>query len=163
MMFALSVVCILSEKQTKHRVYQFDLALASAARLSHDEGSVFDRSSHLLLSRTRGCKSMIRHSLVVLSVLLGATAALAQPPKPIRLYLSPAKPPSPPLRYRLLPDGRETIAENAAPIYQEVHDLLAKRGHRDNVELFSEWEQTPPDRLPKDTMRKVLAGYDDVF
>jgi hypothetical protein len=106
---------------------------------------------------------MTRPVLACCLVLLCGTAALAEPPPPIQLTLTPAKPPTPALRYQLLADARVTISGDAAPIYKEVTALLAKKLHRQNAPLFDAWYQMPVDQLPKDAARKLLADYEDVY
>jgi hypothetical protein len=106
---------------------------------------------------------MIRPVVSCCLVLLGATAALAEASPPIKLTLTPAKPPTPALRYQLLPDARATISGDAAPIYREVTALLAKKLHNQNAPLFDAWYEMPLDRLPKDAVRKLLADYEDVY
>jgi hypothetical protein len=96
-------------------------------------------------------------------VLLGATAALAEPPQPIKLTLTPAKPPSPGLRYQLMPDARLLLSGDAAPIYREVIPLLEKRLQHQTAIQIDAWSTTPPDQLPKEEVRKALADYEDVF
>jgi hypothetical protein len=106
---------------------------------------------------------MTRPVLACGLVLLSGTAALADPPPPIQLTLTPAKPPTPALKYQLLPDARLLTSGDAAPIYKEVIELLAKKLHRQNAPLFDAWYQMPIDRLPKDAVRKLLADYEDVY
>ena len=64
---------------------------------------------------------MIRAVLSCCVVLLCGAAALAQAQPPIKLTLTPAKPPTPTLRYQLLPDARLTISGDAAPLYKQVY------------------------------------------
>ena len=87
----------------------------------------------------------------------------AQEPKPIRLWLSPAKPPTPALRYQLLPDARVVTAGNAADVYQQVIDLLAKKPRVQEATLTGSVLDVPLNRLPNDEVRKELAPYNDVF
>jgi hypothetical protein len=106
---------------------------------------------------------MTRPVLACCLVLLSGTAAPADPPTPIKLTLTPAKPPTPGLRYQLLPDARLLTSADAAPVYREVIELLAKKLHDQNALLLDDWSQAPLDRLPKDEVRKFLADYDDVY
>ncbi len=106
---------------------------------------------------------MIRTLVSCSLVLLAGTAASAQAPQPIPLLLSPAKPPTPPLRYQLLPDGRLLTPDNAATVYQQVIDQLAQTPVGPNGILLSEWRELPPQQLPRDAVRKELAVYDKVY
>ncbi len=69
---------------------------------------------------------MLRNSLACVLVAVCVSSAAAQAPKPIRLWLTPAKPPTPALRYQLLPDARITTSGNAADTYHQAVDWLAK-------------------------------------
>src|SRR5947209_14898147 len=106
---------------------------------------------------------MIRFLVSSCLVLLCATAALAQAPPPIKLTLSPAKAPTPALRYQLLPDGRQSVSGNAATFYIQVVELLEKKNHDRNDALLSGWTELSLEALPKDEVRKALAHYKDVF
>ena len=106
---------------------------------------------------------MIRPVVACVLILLCGTAAFADPPVPIKLTLTPAKPPTPGLRYQLLPDSRIITSANAAPIYREVIALLGKKLHQQNAGTFDAWYEMPIDQLPKDKVRKLLADYDDVY
>jgi hypothetical protein len=72
----------------------------------------------------KGATIMLRNSLIC-GVIVAAlvSSASAQEPKPIRLWLTPAKPPTPALRYQLLPDARVSKSGNAADIYGKVIEV----------------------------------------
>jgi hypothetical protein len=106
---------------------------------------------------------MIRTLVCCALVLLVGTAAPAQAQQSTSLLLSPAKPPSPPLRYLLLPDARLLIPGNAADVYGQIADLLAQNPLGPNGTLFDEWRQLPPEDLPREAVRKQLASYAKVF
>lgn len=91
------------------------------------------------------------------------SSASAEEPKPIQLTLSPARLPTPGLRYQLLPDARLTISGDAAPIYQAIPELLSKTKFRGEDELFGSWMEMPLDKLPTDEIRKALAEYDEIY
>ena len=107
---------------------------------------------------------MIRF-LVSCVVLLSGTAALAQPP--VKLTLTPAKPPTPALRYQLLPDARITTSGDAALIYRQIVPLMEKKGISLRLHKFASGDDMGPrpplDQLPKDELRTALADYDDIF
>src|SRR6516225_2858591 len=106
---------------------------------------------------------MKRTSFAALLVLAGCvTAAPAAPPPSIKLTLTPAKPPTPALRYQLLPDGRKTITGNAATFGHEVIDRVLSKGY-DKSQLFSAWSELPVEKLPREEARKELAEYNEVF
>jgi hypothetical protein len=106
---------------------------------------------------------MIRSLISCCLVLLCGTAAPAQAPKSIKLLLTPAKPPTPALRYQLLPDARLTISGDAAVVYKQIIDLLAKKPLGASSLVLSDLSQLPLNRLPKVELRKELAEHDEVF
>jgi hypothetical protein len=108
---------------------------------------------------------MTRYFLTLgVGFLLSVSTARAEEPKPIKLLLTPAKPPTPALRYQLLPDARLTISGDAAFIYKQVIELLAKNPIAPNVvSSFSYLTEQPLNRLPREALRKELAPYDEVF
>ncbi len=105
---------------------------------------------------------MLRLSLSCVVVVAFVSSASAQP-QPIQLWLTPARPPTPALRYQLFPDARLTSSGDAAPLYKQVGELLDKKGFNKQTELFESWSKEPLDRLPKEEMRKELAEFDEVF
>jgi hypothetical protein len=106
---------------------------------------------------------MLRTGFACVAVALFVSSAPAQTPKPIRLWLSPAKPPTPALRYQLLPDARVATSGNAADVYHQVIDLLAKKPLGSDAMTLYEWHELPLNRLPKDDVRKTLAFFDEVY
>src|SRR5437868_4771752 len=106
---------------------------------------------------------MIRFLFSVYLILFCTTVALAQPPKPIRLYLSPASLPSPPLRYQLLPDSRQITPGDAAAIYKQDVELLAKKPRIQEYTLKDSVRELPLNQFPKEELRKELEVYSDVF
>src|ERR1700722_10264663 len=91
------------------------------------------------------------------------SSASAQEPKPIRLWLTPAKLPTPALRYQLLPDARLVKSGNAADVYYKVVEQLAKNPIGQEALVLSEWSDLPLNRLPKEEVRQVLAAFKDVL
>ena len=106
---------------------------------------------------------MLRLSLSCLVVAVIVSSIRAQAPDPIKLTLTPAKPPTPALRYQLLPDARITISDDAAPLYKQVGELLDKKEFDKKVELFDNWSSLPVDQLPRDDVRKALADYAEAY
>jgi hypothetical protein len=94
---------------------------------------------------------------------LGASAARAADPKPIKLWLSPAKAPTPALRYQLLPDARVQTSGNAADVYKQVIEQVAKTPVAPKAELFLGWTELPLSSLPKEKVREELAPYEKVY
>ena len=105
---------------------------------------------------------MMRSFLSCGVVLLCGAAALAEPPEPIKLTLTPAKPPTPALRYQLLPDSRILVSGDAAPIYKQVIPILEKLDNQKKLQIHA-WADMPLDQLPKEEVRKQLAEFDEVF
>jgi hypothetical protein len=116
-------------------------------------------SSRLLL-RNEG-HVMIRSFVSCCVLLAAATASFADDPAPIKLLISPARPPTPALKYQLLPDARINITGNAADVYNEVIEQLAKMPG--GTSGFYELNELPLHELPKEQVRKALAAYDKVF
>ena len=66
----------------------------------------------------------------------------------------------PALRFALLPELRDQVPGNAAPLYRKAGELLQKVPERGAIQtLFDQWTATPLDQLPRDEVRKVLALY----
>jgi hypothetical protein len=105
---------------------------------------------------------MIRSLTACCLLLLCAPAVPAEAPPPIRLLLTPARPPTPALRYRLLPDARLALTGDAAVVYQQIIERLATKPVAER-ELLSEWLALPLPRLPTKDVRQELAAYDDVY
>ncbi len=105
----------------------------------------------------------LRTGFACVMVAVLVSSAPAQTPKPIRLWLSPAKAPTPALRYQLLPDARVATSGNAAEVYQQVIDLLTKKSLGSEAMTLYEWSELPLNRLPKDDVRKTLAFFDEVY
>jgi hypothetical protein len=107
----------------------------------------------------------MKQSLLALAaaLMMLASTAKADTPPPMKLTLSPAKPPSPALRYQLLPDARLTITGDAAPLYKQVIDLLEKVRFRDANLLVDSWQHMPLNRLPKEDVHKLLDDYNEIF
>src|SRR5690242_17277477 len=107
---------------------------------------------------------MARYIFAVGAVLaLLAADVRAEPPRPIRLMLTPAAPPTPALRYRLFPDARAKTSGNAAEVYNEVVELLAKTSLTPKAGLLDGWAEVSVELLPKDKVRKELADFDKVI
>ena len=106
----------------------------------------------------------MRRCCVALStvLVLCVSSASAEEPAPIKLMLTPAKPPTPALRYQLLPDSRILVSGDAAPIYKQVIPILEKLDNQKKLQIHA-WADMPLDQLPKEEVRKQLAEFDEVF
>ena len=101
---------------------------------------------------------MLRHCLFGVTVVaVLASSASAQAPKPIQLWLTPAKPPTPALRYQLLPDARQATSGNAADFYKKAIALADKKGLAAANQGLDDYLQLPLNQLPKEQVRKFLA------
>jgi hypothetical protein len=123
-------------------------------------------------------------ALAMLSVLRAADApqtdkpaAGKQPAKPavevISVTIHPAAAPRPALKYHLLPTFRQTTPGNAVPLYAKallIHRETWSNLHNsarhgkdrqflDDFEHFEKWLETPPDKLPRDRVRKVVDSF----
>src|SRR5579862_6923215 len=106
----------------------------------------------------------MRRCYAALSTLIILVAAVqAQSPPPIELWLTPAKLPTPGLRYQLLPDARLTITGDAAPLYKQAGKVLEKKPLGDNSKYLEQWLVLPLDQLPRDDAQKLLAEYKEVL
>jgi hypothetical protein len=108
----------------------------------------------------------MKNPLFILSftLVLAPSAVEGQDMGPIKLTLTANGPPTPALRCALLPELRDQIPGNAAPLYRKAADLLNKVGknpaERSSLqELISQWEMLPPDQMPLEDVRKVLPLY----
>jgi hypothetical protein len=77
------------------------------------------------------------------------------------LTLHPAAATPPALRYRLLPELIEQRPGNAADLYKKAAPLLKLTA--DDHKQLDEWEKLPPDRLPREGVRRLLAGYQEAL
>jgi hypothetical protein len=109
-------------------------------------------------------------SLPCLALLLAAVPPLSaqsrQPGDPIPLTLTPAAPPAPSLKYRLLPDRRDQVAGNAATLYYRTEALFVENGDLlMNVKagVWSTWTETPIKELPLDEVGNRLATVRDLL
>ncbi len=94
-----------------------------------------------------------------------ASSLFAQPPsdpRPVRLLLTPARPPVPSLRFALLPELREQTPGNGAILYRKAGEMVEKlpRPLSDQIPQITRWQRMPS-RLPRDEVRKVLAMYQE--
>lgn len=102
-----------------------------------------------------------RTLLCLAAALVLPAAALAQDgPRVVKLALTPAEPPTPALKIRLLPELRELRPGNAAVFYQRAHSpewtgLL--RRHPD-VERWIDWLELPLGKVPFDRVESLLTG-----
>ena len=106
---------------------------------------------------------MLRNSLTCLMFAVCVSSASAQAPKPIKLWLTPAKPPTPALRYQLLPDSRMATTGNAADVYHQLIELLKKKPRLEESTLMGSLLELPLNQLPINEVRKELAAYQDAY
>ena len=80
-------------------------------------------------------------STVAIACLLGVTGLAAGQGQTIRLTVPPAKPPSPALRYPLLPELRDRTPGNAAQLYYRAYspEWLTHR-RPENAKAFDAWD-----------------------
>jgi hypothetical protein len=109
-------------------------------------------------------ENAMSRTLACLAVLLAAVPPLAaqtrQPGDPIPLTLTPAAPPAPSLKYRLLPGRRDQVPGNAATLYYRTEALLADNGELLNsikAPVWSTWAEMPLKELPLDEVGNRLA------
>jgi hypothetical protein len=100
-------------------------------------------------------------------MLAAALPAPAQEVRPVRIALRPAAAPTPALHYRLLPGLAEKTPGNAVEHYRQAIDALDKArkaaGTDDPTKRVSKWLNQSPAELPRDAVRKFLAGYSELF
>lgn len=103
---------------------------------------------------------------LALALLLALVSAASAQNESVWVALSPAAPPKPSLKYRLLPDRRDLVPGNAAALYYrgmasfyERQFLLTdiKEQHWDR------WLAMSPDELPKDEVRAKVNPTDKLL
>lgn len=107
-------------------------------------------------------------------LLLAAAAAAAQerqPGDPFQLTVHPAALPTPALRYRLLPEGRDLVPGNAAAIYYRSMAAFVENATLMQELKSAQWEdwlKMPLGELPLDevasrleTMAPILRAFDE--
>jgi hypothetical protein len=103
--------------------------------------------------------------LLTVALFGGPTALLAREPLPAtKLSLTPQGPPAPALRFALLPELRDQVPGNAAPLYRKAGDRMENIPPVPNQrtaqwELIAQWIAMPYAQLPRDQVRKVLEQY----
>ncbi len=105
-------------------------------------------------------------TLAFFAVLILAGQVKAQPEdlKPIQLTVYPAKPPTPALKYQLLPHRRDQTTGNAAERYRKVAELIKAQPVTLSLsERLMEWRQLPPRDLPRQEVAKTLKDYEQVI
>jgi hypothetical protein len=105
---------------------------------------------------------MFRTLLALTALLAAAPLAAAQqrePGDPLPLTLSPARPASPALKYRLVPDSRDQVAGNAAAVYYRCMTRLVENAtlHEEVANgVWNTWRTLPLAELPLDEVRAKL-------
>jgi len=106
---------------------------------------------------------MLRCSLILLGIVVGQAASLAEEPDAdgAILTLTPKKVGKPSLKYSLLPRHEELTPGNAATLYYrallqtEETRLIQKNPKLDNQ--LSDWTHVPLDKLPREEIQKQLS------
>jgi hypothetical protein len=106
----------------------------------------------------------VKKLLLLVGFVLVAGPVQGQDKGPIKLTLTANPAPAVVLHLALLPELREQVPGNAAPLYRQAADLLGKipetAGERTGLQtVMYKWESMPLDQLPRDEVRKVLALY----
>ena len=97
-------------------------------------------------------------------VLLAGGAVRGEPPpdvKAIRVELQPAAPPSPALRFPLLPELRDQKPGNGAPLYRtaskHAKETLTKLNDLRYYQRLDRWRKLPLDRFPRESARAFFG------
>ncbi len=107
---------------------------------------------------------MSRGTLACVAVLILAGQAQPEDLRPIQLAVYPAKPPTPALKYQLLPELRDQTAGNAATGYRKVAEQLKMRPLSvEEHDAVSEWFQMPLRELPRDKLAALLKKHEAVL
>lgn len=80
-------------------------------------------------------------------------------PKTIRLSAQPAAPPSPSLRWMLLPPVTERTPGNAAQFYLSADVLAGRKSTREESEKIAKWMEAPLSDIPVQAAEKVIKRY----
>jgi len=94
--------------------------------------------------------------LISTFIVLSAAFAIGAP-----ILLDPAVPPSPALRYQLLPDFAEQTSENAAPIYVIAFAILPPDARA--ADRLGALLSAPLDQLRADEVAPLLKDYEGAF
>jgi hypothetical protein len=101
-----------------------------------------------------------------LALLVLIAPASAEDSDPIRVTIHPASPPTPVLRYRLLPELREQKFEDGSKLYKEADEerrkLFENQDWNRHTTAWAEWTELPAERFPRDAARKALAKLEAV-
>jgi hypothetical protein len=107
---------------------------------------------------------MVRLLLIVAlvaAVVPRAPAASIPPGKVIQVVLHPAVPPSPILKYPLLPELRQQTPGNAVPLYRECVKRFREKTKALDVpqwqDVVEKWMQEPPEKFPREQARAFFA------
>jgi hypothetical protein len=99
-------------------------------------------------------------------VLLAGGAARAAPPpgvKTIHLDLNPVAPPSPALRYPLLPELRQQKPGNAVTDYRTasatLKEVVSTLSDKEWIVPLDRWRELPLDQFPRDQVRDYLRPF----
>lgn len=99
--------------------------------------------------------------LIAVFIILSAAFAAGAAPEPMKILLDPGAPPSPALRYRLLPDYAEQTPGNAAPIYVVAFAILPRdAGAADRLGALL---SVPLDQLRAKDVAQLLKDHEGAF
>src|SRR5262245_50980627 len=78
---------------------------------------------------------------------------------PVTLAVTPAAPPVPALKYRLLPDLTDLTSANAASLYYRAILIAGKELSAEAMQKARDWRKLPSGQLPRDEVRSFLGPY----
>ncbi len=99
----------------------------------------------------------MKRIVIVMGFFLGAQLP-AHGQTVIRLTVRPARPPSPAMKFRLLPELRDFKPGNAALLYQRAHapEWFSHFRRHPNYSQSHEWLELPLDKLPVEKVQSIL-------
>jgi hypothetical protein len=108
----------------------------------------------------------VRQLLAIRRAVFSTATTSANPP--IRLTIAPTNPPTPALKFALLPELRDQVPGDAAPVYKQAIEVYEKLKllPGDRVALFEledRWQNMPVAELPCEQVRRHLERYRDLY
>ena len=97
--------------------------------------------------------------VLLLALFLGQQALHNQDKGPRKLTVSANPPPTPALRFALLPELRDQVPGNAAPHYRKAADVFSQivKGNAGLFNVIDQWERLPIAQLPRADVRVVMG------
>jgi hypothetical protein len=109
---------------------------------------------------------MRRHLLCMALLLLSSPRLLGQEAESVFLTLSPQAPPTPSLKYRLLPDEHDLVPGNAATLYYRSGAMFLEGQailKELSMEYWDKWATMPLSELPREEVAQKVGWYRNIL